>query len=51
MMEALSETDFRYDAILVDEGQDFEAAWWVPLDELLNHPGEDPFTLLHWQLS
>ena len=26
----------RYDAIIVDEGQDFEEIWWVPLLELLD---------------
>lgn len=28
----------RYDAIVVDEGQDFQDVWWVPLIELLRDP-------------
>ncbi len=30
----------RYDAILVDEGQDFIADWWLPLEELLINAGQ-----------
>lgn len=26
--------DLRADAVIVDEGQDFEPDWWVPIDEL-----------------
>lgn len=28
----------RFDAIIVDEGQDFRDEWWVPLQALLTHP-------------
>jgi len=28
-------TDVRYDAIVVDEGQDIDAEWWLPLLDLL----------------
>jgi len=28
-------TDVRYDAIVVDEGQDLDAVWWLPLLDLL----------------
>lgn len=28
-------TDVRYDAIVVDEGQDLDAEWWLPLLDLL----------------
>jgi hypothetical protein len=27
--------DLRVDALVVDEGQDFEQDWWVPIDELV----------------
>jgi hypothetical protein len=40
--EALSEAARRlgpqFDAIIVDEGQDFEEVWWLPLVELLRDP-------------
>lgn len=28
----------RYDAVIVDEGQDFIAEWWLSIDELLTDP-------------
>jgi hypothetical protein len=28
----------RYDAIVVDEGQDFNASWWITLQDLLSRP-------------
>jgi hypothetical protein len=33
--QAVSILGPRYDAIVVDEGQDFEEMWWIPLTELL----------------
>ncbi len=30
--------DERYDAVLVDEGQDFRALWWAPVTMLLRDP-------------
>jgi len=30
----------RYDAIIVDEGQDFVADWWLPIEELLTDSRE-----------
>jgi hypothetical protein len=40
MMAALEELDVLYDAIVVDEGQDFHEDWWIPLQMLLRHPDE-----------
>jgi UvrD-like helicase C-terminal domain/Nuclease-related domain len=37
----------RAQAIVVDEGQDFEASWLLSLDLLLAEPGEDVFYLFH----
>lgn len=37
----------RYHAVVVDEGQDFEADWLLSLDLLLSEPGEDVFYLFH----
>lgn len=31
---ALDEVEDRWDAIVVDEAQDFEAGWWVPLERM-----------------
>ncbi len=36
MLEALARRPDRYDAIIVDEGQDFKDAWWVILQCLLH---------------
>ena len=30
--------EHRYDAIVVDEGQDLDAVWWIPLLDLLRDP-------------
>lgn len=32
------ESDKLFDAIIVDEGQDFEDTWWIPLPDLLKDP-------------
>lgn len=32
--------DIRYDAIVVDEGQDFLEPWWIPLQTLLRDPDQ-----------
>jgi hypothetical protein len=38
LMKALDRLPERYDAVIVDEGQDFHADWWVPLQSLLQDP-------------
>lgn len=38
LLEALPHTDERFDAIVVDEGQDFREEWWVALTSLLEDP-------------
>jgi hypothetical protein len=40
LMEAVDALDVRYDAIIVDEGQDFRENWWIPLQMLLRDPDE-----------
>lgn len=48
MLEALDrEPDYRFDAIVVDEGQDFEDAWWVPLQSLLREPDAGIFYIFY----
>ena len=37
-MDAADALDIRYDAIVVDEGQDFREDWWIPLQTLLRDP-------------
>jgi len=38
LMEATDILEIHYDAIVVDEGQDFQEHWWVPLQNLLRDP-------------
>lgn len=38
LLEAMPHTDERFDAIVVDEGQDFREEWWVALTSLLEDP-------------
>jgi ATP:corrinoid adenosyltransferase len=33
--------DERYDAVLVDEGQDFREYWWLAIERLLRRPKDD----------
>ena len=40
---ALPQTSTRYDAILVDEAQDFRAEWWLLIEEFLACPGASCF--------
>lgn len=40
MMAALEESALRYDAIIVDEAQDFDAVWWLGIESLLRDPDE-----------
>ncbi|MEX1158569.1 MAG: ATP-binding domain-containing protein [Thermomicrobiales bacterium] len=36
LLDAVDRIPDRFDAIFVDEGQDFQGEWWVPLGALLN---------------
>ncbi len=40
LMTALDRLPERYDAVIVDEGQDFRPEWWVPLQSLLAEPDD-----------
>ncbi len=33
-VEAIANCPIRYDAIVVDEGQDFSPLWWIPIEEM-----------------
>ncbi len=43
MMEAVDRLGAQYDAVIVDEGQDFRDNWWVPLQCLLHDPDQGIF--------
>lgn len=36
-----------YEAIVVDEGQDFQSEWWVLIEELLQKPGVSPLYIFY----
>ncbi|HET9476096.1 MAG TPA: 3'-5' exonuclease, partial [Dehalococcoidia bacterium] len=38
LFDAAGSLPDRFDAIIVDEGQDFDASWWLPLQALLADP-------------
>jgi len=38
LLEALEKTDKRFDAVIIDEGQDFESEWFDVIMELLRNP-------------
>jgi hypothetical protein len=40
LIEAIDLIDDRFDAVIVDEGQDFHSDWWMPL-ELINSNGDE----------
>ena len=47
LLEALARTERRYDAILVDEGQDFHEGWWIPLQMCLAEPDTGILYVFH----
>lgn len=43
LLDAIStHTAFRFDAVVVDEAQDFRTWWWVALESLLSDPASSP---------
>jgi hypothetical protein len=47
MLHALESVSQRYDAILVDEAQDFDPVWWIGIEQLLRDPAESLFYLFY----
>lgn len=47
LLEALETAPDRFDAIVVDEGQDFEQGWWETLMALLAEPDDGIFYLFY----
>ena len=43
MVEATDRLGTQYDAVIVDEGQDFRDNWWAPLQGLLRDPDQGIF--------
>jgi hypothetical protein len=43
LLEAIDQTDRRFDAIIVDEGQDFQENWWLGLEGMLKQGKEGVF--------
>jgi superfamily I DNA/RNA helicase len=43
LLEAARKTGRKWDALIVDEGQDFAPDWWMVLQLLLEDPEESPF--------
>lgn len=39
----MQQSDKLFDALIVDEAQDFEDTWWIPLPDLLKTPDDDVF--------
>lgn len=39
LSDAVARTEKRYDAIVVDEGQDFRELWWIGTEEMLREDG------------
>ena len=38
LLDAIDRLPDRFGAIIVDEGQDFQAVWWLPIESLLRSP-------------
>lgn len=47
LIDAADQLNWRVDAVIVDEGQDFRENWWVALKFLLNDPDKGIFYFFH----
>lgn len=47
MMAALEEISDRYDAVIVDEAQDFDPIWWIGIELLLSDSDENELYLFY----
>ena len=47
LFDAISQTDRRFDAVIVDEGQDFKTLWWESIEELLRDKDESYFYIFY----
>jgi hypothetical protein len=47
LLDAISAIDRRFDAVIVDEGQDFESLWWISIQELLKDSTHGPLYIFY----
>jgi hypothetical protein len=47
LLEALPLIDDRFDAVIVDEGQDFKEEWWVAVQSILDEPNDGPLYIFY----
>jgi hypothetical protein len=47
LLDAIDKLGAQYDAVVVDEGQDFYSEWWVPLELLCHKEDAAPFYLFY----
>lgn len=47
LFKAADQLNWRVDAVIVDEGQDFRENWWLPLQHLLNDPDQGTFYVFY----
>jgi hypothetical protein len=47
MLDALTALPDRFDAIVVDEGQDFADIWWLTLDALFQNPADSILAIFY----
>lgn len=47
LLAALEALPDRFDAVVVDEGQDFADTWWVTLEALLADPADGPLCIFY----
>ena len=47
LLDAIEALNITYDAIIVDEGQDFLKDWWIPLEMLLKDPDGGIFYIFY----
>ena len=47
LIEAIDLIEDRYDAVVVDEGQDFRPTWWIALEMINKEEDEGPFYVFY----
>jgi len=47
LLESIDDYPDRYDAIIVDEAQDFNTDWWIPIEHLLGNTEQGCFYIFH----
>jgi len=47
LLEAIDAVGPKYDAVIVDEGQDFDPEWWLPIELLCHDEEKAPFFMFY----